>query len=189
MDAFVEPRHDPHLTTEWFRNGVPLEKATRIKTTFDFGFVDCTVHGLRNSDVGIYTCRARNKVGEAVTTCSIKVEDRPTLDTSPQRPEALPRIQELEAPLPGPAQEPETVYPPPLFISHLNNVELWEGETAHFECMVVPKDDPSMKIEWYNCFEHNLLQSINLHLFVLSGLRTIGHYNMLIATKAHLILD
>lgn len=46
---------------------------TRIRSTFDFGHVTLDISGLRESDCGIYTCRAVNRVGEAVSTCTLKV--------------------------------------------------------------------------------------------------------------------
>ena len=46
---------------------------TRIRSTFDFGHVTLDMTGLRESDCGIYTCRAINRVGEAVSTCNLKV--------------------------------------------------------------------------------------------------------------------
>lgn len=47
---------------------------TRIRSTFDFGLVTLTVNGLRPDDSAIYTCKATNLLGEAVSTCTLKVE-------------------------------------------------------------------------------------------------------------------
>lgn len=62
------------------------------------------------------------------------------------RPEALPKLAKLEQPRGVPREESEPVYDLPVFITHLNNVECWEGDTAHFECNVEPSKDPTMKI-------------------------------------------
>lgn len=60
------------------------------------------------------------------------------------------KIQTIEAPKPSGPVAAEPQFPPPTFISHLNNVELKEGEKAHFECKVEPSKDPSLKIEFYH---------------------------------------
>lgn len=52
---------------------------TRIRSTFDFGHVTLDISGLRENDCGIYTCRAVNRVGEAVSTCNLKVYGEPML--------------------------------------------------------------------------------------------------------------
>lgn len=46
---------------------------TRVRSTFDFGHVTLEISGLRENDSGIYTCKAVNRVGEATSTCNIKV--------------------------------------------------------------------------------------------------------------------
>ena len=46
----------------------------RFKTTYDFGFVALDILYGYAEDSGTYMCKARNAVGEAVTTCSVKVE-------------------------------------------------------------------------------------------------------------------
>ena len=47
---------------------------TRLRTTFDFGLVTLDISGIRDDDSGIYTCKATNLAGEAVSTATIKVE-------------------------------------------------------------------------------------------------------------------
>jgi hypothetical protein len=49
----------------------------RFKTTYDFGFVALDILYAYAEDSGTYMCRAKNAVGEAVTTCSVKVEGKP----------------------------------------------------------------------------------------------------------------
>jgi hypothetical protein len=74
IEAQVEPRADPNLRVEWFKNGFALTTGARIKSTFDFGHVSLSINGLRNDDSAIYTCKATNQLGEAVSTCSLKIE-------------------------------------------------------------------------------------------------------------------
>uniref|UniRef100_A0A0K8UMS0 Regulatory protein zeste n=1 Tax=Bactrocera latifrons TaxID=174628 RepID=A0A0K8UMS0_BACLA len=151
LEAQVEPRADPNLRIEWFKNGISLTTGSRIRSTFDFGLVTLSVNGLRSDDSAIYTCKATNQIGEAVSTCSLKIEDRHWLQGESLHPDSLPRIGELEAPKPGRPEAPEPVYEVPVFITHLNNIECKEGDNVRFESMVEPSRDPTMQIEWsYN---------------------------------------
>ncbi|KAL1117095.1 hypothetical protein AAG570_004423, partial [Ranatra chinensis] len=148
LDAQVEPKADPHLKIEWSKNGLPLTTGTRIKTTFDFGLVTLSINGVRPDDSGIYTCKAINMLGEAVSTCTVKVEDRHWLLANSLRPEALPLIDALEVPKEGRHEVAEPTFEGPVFISHLNNVVCKEGDNAHFECRVEPAKDPTLNIEF-----------------------------------------
>lgn len=50
-----------------------MSSGHRFKTTYDFGFVALDILYAYAEDSGTYMCKARNAVGEAVTTCAIKV--------------------------------------------------------------------------------------------------------------------
>lgn len=149
LEAQVEPRTDPNLRIEWFKNGVSLTTGSRLKSTFDFGLVTLSINGVRIDDSGIYTCKATNLMGEAVSTASIKIEDRHWLLGESLHPESLDRIGALEQPKPGKLDTPEAVYETPVFISHLNNILCKEGDNVHFECNVEPSRDSTLKIEWF----------------------------------------
>ncbi|XP_045531935.1 titin isoform X5 [Pieris brassicae] len=149
LEAQVEPRTDPHLRIEWFKNGVSLTTGSRIKSTFDFGLVTLSINSLRHDDSGIYTCKAVNQMGEAVSTASIKIEDRHWLMGDTLHPESLDRIGALEQPKQTKPDSPEPVYETPVFITHLNNILCKEGDNIHFECNVEPSRDPTLKIEWF----------------------------------------
>lgn len=58
--------------TDWFVNGKPLQSAARFKSAYDFGFVTLDIHHAYSEDSGIYTCRASNSKGQAVTTGTLK---------------------------------------------------------------------------------------------------------------------
>lgn len=149
LEAQVEPRADPNLRTEWFKNGIPLQTGTRQRSTFDFGLVTLTINGLRQDDSAIYTCKATNLLGEAVSTCSLKVYDKHWLLGDTLHPDALSKISALEQPPIHDSERPEPAYEEPVFISHLNNVECTEGDNCHFECKVEPSKDPTMQVEWF----------------------------------------
>lgn len=149
LEAQVEPRADPNLRIEWFHNGIPLTTGTRIKSTFDFGLVTLSINSLRADDSAIYTCKATNLLGEAVSTCALKIGTTPSLLSDTMHPDALARIQDLEAPRGGRPESAEIIFEEPVFITHLNNVECKENENVHFECNVEPSKDPTMQIEWF----------------------------------------
>ncbi|KAE8746083.1 hypothetical protein FOCC_FOCC007207 [Frankliniella occidentalis] len=149
LEAQVEPRADPNLRVEWFKNGESLTTGSRIRSTFDFGLVTLSINGLRADDSAIYTCKATNLLGEAVSTATLKIDDQHWLLNKPLHPEAIPRIEQLEAPKAARPDAPEPTYELPVFITHLNNVECKEGDTVHFECHVEPAKDPTLGIEWF----------------------------------------
>jgi titin len=62
-------------------------------------------------------------------------------------PSSWERIQEFESYKPMRSQVEEVEYPVPRFTSHMTNLELKEGDTAHFECTVEPTRDPTMTFE------------------------------------------
>ena len=76
VEALIEPKNDPNLKVDWELNGKPVSSGSRLKTTLDFGHVVLFIQGVRSADSGLYTCKATNALGEAVSTTSIKVEGR-----------------------------------------------------------------------------------------------------------------
>lgn len=56
---------------EWYCNGRPIQHGHRFKTTYDFGFVALDILYAHAEDTGTYMCKAKNAVGEAVTTCNV----------------------------------------------------------------------------------------------------------------------
>lgn len=119
---------------------------SRIRSTFDFGLVTLAINSLRPDDSAIYTCKASNILGEAVSTCTLKISDSHWLISNTLHPESLSKIEDLEKPHVGRVEGPEPVFESPVFISHLNNWECKEGSDVHFECQVEPSKDPTLKI-------------------------------------------
>ena len=75
-EARIEPKSDPNLKVVWELNGKSISSGSRLKTTLDFGHVQLNINGVRASDSGLYTCKAINALGEAVSTTSIKVQGK-----------------------------------------------------------------------------------------------------------------
>ncbi|CAG2104737.1 unnamed protein product, partial [Medioppia subpectinata] len=147
IEAQIEPSNDDKLIVEWHKNGQYLVLGSRITTRFDFGLISLEIMDIKAEDSGIYTCRAVNDSGEAISTCTLKVKGSENLDFRSLHPESWQRIQEFEAFRPTKAEIPEFETELPNFVSHLNDLNLKEGETAHFECRVEPSSDPTMKYE------------------------------------------
>nr|XP_029725955.1 titin-like isoform X8 [Aedes albopictus] len=149
LEAQVEPRADPNLRIEWFKNGMAITTGARIRSTFDFGLVTLSINGLRADDSAIYTCKAINNHGEAVSTATLKIEGSHWLLGDTMHPASVQRISDLEAPRAAYKGTPEPQFESPVFVTHLNNVECKEGANVHFECNVEPSKDPTMQIEWF----------------------------------------
>lgn len=150
FEARLIPVGDPNLKVEWFRNEVPVSESSRIKKTHDFGYVALDVQGVRGEDQGVYVARAKNLLGEAVTTASLKISTTGVLDTACVHPDGLAKIQVLESRPSGKAETPDKVFDKPVFTSSLTGPsELYEGQHAHFECRVVPIGDPTLTYEWF----------------------------------------
>lgn len=69
-----------------------------------------------------------------------------------QRPEGLEKIKELEMAQPFKrADHSEPISKQrPMFTQPLQNVDsINEGQTAHFECRLIPLGDSSMTVEWF----------------------------------------
>lgn len=69
-----------------------------------------------------------------------------------QRPEGLEKIKELEMAVPfkrADYSEPISKQRP-MFTQPLQNIDsINEGQTAHFECRLIPIGDASMTVEWF----------------------------------------
>ncbi|CAN8024063.1 unnamed protein product, partial [Ixodes persulcatus] len=148
IEGRIEPTNDEKLKVTWFKNGKTLVMGTRIKPTYDFGLVSLDISSARPDDSGIYTCKATNEVGEAISTCTIKVEGRENIILTSQHPDALPKLRQLEEYVRPDTSVPEPDYEGPVFVTHLNNLEIREGAPAHLECRVEPSKDPTLKIEF-----------------------------------------
>lgn len=152
LECRVEPINDPNLKIEWYFNGRLLPSGHRFRTTHDFGYVALDILYVYGEDTGTYMCKAVNKLGEAVNTCSIRCVNRRSIILDTQHPDGLEKIQKLEGqarPHRTEVDEPELM--PPRFTTELRGTtEIMEGEMAHFEAQVVPIHDPNLRIEFYH---------------------------------------
>ncbi len=73
LECRLEPINDPNLRVEWFVNGKAIQTGHRFRTTHDFGYVALDILYAYAEDSGTYMCKAVNRLGEAMNTCSVKV--------------------------------------------------------------------------------------------------------------------
>ncbi|WKY10685.1 hypothetical protein Q1695_002781 [Nippostrongylus brasiliensis] len=151
--ARYEPVNDNKLQVQWFHDGRPLKTGSRVKTINDFGFVVLEISPVYPEDSGEYSCRARNMVGEAVTSTRLTCQPKERIIRESQLParmaNAQTRIMEIEAPRPPAPEQPEVDHGPPKFTTQLASPpELLEGQLCHLEAQVTPVVDPTLKIEW-----------------------------------------
>jgi len=150
MEARLIPVGDPKLKVEWFKNEVPLQFGSRFKPTHDFGYVALDIAGLRPEDEGVYSCRATNDLGEAVSTASVRIRSEASIVLDMQHPASVAKLAALEQKAPGATTSPDQVFEKPVFTMPLTGpAELVEGQHAHFQSRCVPVGDPNLKFEWF----------------------------------------
>lgn len=156
FEARVIPTDDPKLKMEWFWNGKPLKAGSRFRTFCDFGFVILEISPVYPEDSGEYSCRATNEYGEAVTTCTMKVQGKRSIILDSQLPKGMEgtidKIAELEGLGTGKGlfSPEDDSGKPPEFVTTPADLTLGENSLAHFECRLTPINDSSMRVEWYH---------------------------------------
>ena len=113
--------------------------------------------GLVAEDSGVYTCRAQNAKGQAVSTGTLRCTSKENiyLDTRhPQGKAGLEAVHEAERAYYAKCQRqsstPEASFPKPLFIIPLpEKFSPGEAQPLHMECHVEPKQDPKLRVDWF----------------------------------------
>lgn len=150
LEATLTPVNDPSMKVEWFVNGVPIATGSRFKTMHDFGYVALDIADIVPTDSGVYMCKATNKNGEAVVTCSVRVSGSSPIETGTLHEESLAQIQRLESTYVRPTEGPLPPQQRPVFTKPLKSIDgLKEGQSAHLECRLEPINDPKLRVEWF----------------------------------------
>ena len=184
FEARLIPTDDPTLSIEWFWNGKALKAGSRIRTFCDFGFVILEISPVYPEDNGEYLCKAKNALGEAVTTATLTCSGKRNIIMDSQLPKGMEGAMDKIANLEGCGrirnQDPahEDVDQPPEFLSTLEDITLPENSLAHFETRLIPLNDPSMRVEWY----HNGKQ-----LSAGSRIKTINDFGFVILEVANVL--
>lgn len=152
LECRLQPVGDPSMIVEWFVNGVPIKTGHRFRPAHEFDYVALDLLSVYAADSGVYTCQARNQLGEAVTSCSVRIIPKRDLILDTQHPEGLQKIQVLEDLSRYHKSEyvDEIVNVKPQFKTKPKDLmNMREGQHAHFECKLEPVTDPNLKVEWY----------------------------------------
>lgn len=152
MECRLQPVGDPTMKVDWFCNGRPIRVGHRFRPAYEFDYVALDLLGVYPVDSGVYTCQARNQLGEAVTSCAVKVIAKKDLVLESQHPSGMEKIQYLEDSSRYKRTEymDEVITVKPKFITKPKSVDgMREGQHAHFECKIEPVTDSNLKVEWY----------------------------------------
>lgn len=152
FECQVAPLHDPYLRIEFYHNGKSLQSASRFHITFDFGYVSLDIQHCVPEDAGVYSVKAINALGHCESSIQMTVNAKGSILSESQRPEGLEKIHKLESQPPAKKSEvPEPVTRQrPVFTQPMQNIDnICEGQTAHFDCRLIPVGDPTLTVEWY----------------------------------------
>lgn len=162
FECKVEPKDDPKLRIEWYRNGKLLPAGHRYRTLYDMGFVSLEILNVYSEDSGEYVCRAVNDYGEDFTKASVSCKKLPNIILQNQVPKGMKKsetLMQMEAAIKKYTSEvyltEDDLYDiekkqPPRFVTQIQNqTELVEMQTTKFECQLAPVGDPNMKVEWF----------------------------------------
>jgi len=141
----------------------------RTRTVHAFGMVVLEILGTKIEDSGEYTCRATNKWGRAEISVKLECVDK----SKGQKPRFTTQIQVgllkdysvtpkdrshknhlkrivITCSLSVPARISWPIRLNSYTCGCQNLVGLKDGDSAHFECTLVPVNDPDLKVEWFH---------------------------------------
>jgi hypothetical protein len=162
FECRVEPKEDPKLRVEWYRNGKLLPSGHRYRNVYDMGFVSLDILYVYAEDSGEYICRAVNDVGEDTTKASLACKQLPSIILQNQIPKGLQKsetLMQMEATIKKYTSEiflteddlydPDRKQPPRFVTQIKDQSKLIEMQSTKFECQLAPVGDPNMKVEWF----------------------------------------
>lgn len=154
FEARLEPVGDTSLRVEWLKDGRPVEASSRITSFFNFGYVALTIKQLTIHDVGTYTCRATNTLGQAETSARLTIVTNQAIQYDSANQQGLQQIRSLEdssRQSRRTEEEEVQITQKPRFLGPLKGTNtILEGQRAHFEARVEPQSDRTLQIEWYH---------------------------------------
>lgn len=144
------PVSDASMKVEWFHNNIPVKVGSRFVETNNFGFVSLDIMYAHPEDLGTYTCRAKNAIGEAMTSASAVIHPKKSIYGDSQRENILHRLQHLEdsSKYKRKQLQEETITQAPVFTMPIKDLKVAENQAAHFEARVIPVGDDKLKVEW-----------------------------------------
>ena len=93
FQARVIPVNDPNLQIQWFLNDQPLGQSNRFAIHQDFGQVALHIAGVTPYDAGVFSCKAVNLEGAAITSASLNVLTDERIVTDPLHAQSYQKIQ------------------------------------------------------------------------------------------------
>lgn len=72
----IEPRDDPRINVEWFKDGQSIVSSNRISIYNNYGYVALIICGFDERDEGRYTCTITNDFGSDRTETVYKLDER-----------------------------------------------------------------------------------------------------------------
>lgn len=131
-------------------------------------------------DRGVYTCVARNALGEASTAAEMTVVSKDGVLVESQHPEGLEKIRYLEddSRYARTVKEETSISIKPKFLGPLKGTnKIVEGQKAHFEIRLEPQNDTTMIVEWY--FNGIIIMQVSVSHLLFSELSWLIMYTYL----------
>jgi len=140
------------MRVEWYHDDKPIQIGSRIHTINDFGFIVLDIDWTFKRDTGVYRCVATNRCGSAEVRVNLNCRSKKDIIVDSQLPQgmSMDRLKEIEARKAEVSRDEETEITVPKFLTQIKSRQVGEGEPAHFECRVEPKNDPKLQIKWYH---------------------------------------
>ncbi len=84
------------MTIEWLKDGDLVKLANRIRYNQGFGLATLAISPVYSDDNGIYTCRARNRFGEAQVEATLDCFTGDKILLNTMHVNALDKLSEIE---------------------------------------------------------------------------------------------
>ena len=124
-------------------------EGNRFTTKYDILTKTLTLQILaaRPDDQGVYTVRATNPSGTDETSCNLRIQETPSIDTRPfVQPE---RFAPLEVKAPVPKKEDLQQMEAPKVLVPLQNEQVDEGAPVLLRATIVGKPTPNVRLSTY----------------------------------------
>lgn len=157
FEGQLTPVSDPTMRVEWYKDGRPITASSRITAIFNFGYVSLNILHLRAEDSGSYTVRAVNRLGEAFSTSTIRIQSRSSVTADlgiPEQQRYIEKTEQLDAYQRQQHRShvyevPESASPPEFKTPIKDQLNIKEGGFAHFEARLEPVGDSNLRVEWF----------------------------------------
>lgn len=157
FEAQLTPVSDPTMRVEWYKDGRPITASSRITAIFNFGYVSLNILHLRAEDSGSYTVRAVNRLGEAFSTSTVRIQSRSSVTADlgiPEQQRYIEKTEELDAYQRQQHRShvyevPESAAAPEFKTPIKDQLNIKEGGFAHFEARLEPVGDSNLRVEWF----------------------------------------